>query len=188
MSEDGAHPEAHPGADRGTPADALRLWELLFEDLRGYLVTFVGRQSERPDARPNELNETEQRSWRYPDDRGKAAGYLRRRSEEGFDAYFGVHLFEKSGNRRKENALARVGACWVDGDGAKVPKDWPQPNVVVASSPGREHYYWLLSEPVSPDDAARFSKRLTYGMGGDKGKWGFGHGASSARHPQLQAR
>lgn len=164
----------HGGRPRGTPLDTLRLWELLFAGLEGYLVTFVGRQSERPDARTNELDRTQQRYWRYPNDAAKAAAYLDAKSGAGCDAYFGVHLFRKSGNRRKDNALDLAGAAWVDGDGAEVPPEWPQPNVVIGSSPGREHFYWLLSEPISSEEAAKLSKRLTYGMGGDRGKWGLG--------------
>jgi hypothetical protein len=124
----------------------------LFGELDGYLVTFTGRQSPNPSARPNELDSTAQRSWRWPEQKDEAAAYLIEQSEAGRDAYFGVHLFRQSGNRRAENA-AEVLALWVDGDGAQVPEMWPQPTAVVESSPGRHHFY---------------------GMGGDKGKWGLG--------------
>ena len=174
MSAQAERPDEARGTPPGTPIDTLRLWELLFGSLEGYLVTFVGRQSTREDARPNELDNTQQRSWRYPDAAEQAAAYLEAKSSSGCDAYFGVHLFRESGNRRKDNALDRVRAAWVDGDGAKIPSGWPQPSVVIESSPGREHYYWLLSEPVSPEEAALLSKRLAYGMEADKGKWGLG--------------
>ena len=159
----------------GTPRlTTTEMWGCLFGEQEGYLVTFVGRQARRADARPNELDDTAQRSWRYPRDREKAAEYLQRQSESGCDVYFGVHLFEQPGNRRKDNALGRVSAVWVDGDGAQVPPNWPQPNIVVESSPGRQHFYWSFSTSISPEQAALLSKRLTYGMGGDKGKWGLG--------------
>jgi hypothetical protein len=155
--------------------ETIELWEHLFGDLQGYLVTFTGEQASkrRADARPNELDETKQRSWGYPGQRREAAEYLRTESKNGRDAYFGVHLFEQAGNRLGENA-ARVLTLWVDGDGAKVPETWPKPTAVIESSPGREHYYWRLSRPIEPEQAARLNKRLCYGMGGDKGKWGLG--------------
>jgi hypothetical protein len=151
----------------------LELWEHLFEGLQGYLVTFTGKQSNRPDGRPNELDETRQRSWRWPDEKEAAAAHLESESGRGRDAYFGVHLFERPGTRRAEDT-AEVLALWVDGDGARVPEDWPQPTAVVESSPGRHHYYWRLTRPIAPQEAAQFNRRLCYGMGGDKGKWGLG--------------
>ncbi len=154
---------------------ALKLWDHLFGELEGrYLVTFTGKQSEHPDARANELDDTAQESWRWPEDRERAAAYLEAESERGRDAYFGVHLFRKRGSRRAESTAPEILALWVDGDGATVPEDWPQPTAVIESSPGRHHYYWKLTHPVSPEEASRLNKRLCYGMGGDKGKWGLG--------------
>jgi hypothetical protein len=149
------------------------LWVHLFEDLDGFLVTFTGRQSTNPGPRTNELDDTAQRSWRWPTHRNEAAAYLLEESEAGRDAYFGVHLFRRSGNRKAENA-AEVLALWVDSDGAEVPEKWPQPTAIVESSPGRHHFYWRLTRTITPEEAARLNKRLCYGMGGDKGKWGLG--------------
>jgi RepB DNA-primase from phage plasmid len=149
------------------------LWVHLFEGLEGYLVTFTGQQSARADARPNELDATQQISWRWPTQAEDAADYLLEQSRTGRDAFFGVHLLRHSGNRKAENA-AEILALWVDGDGARVPEDWPQPTAVVESSPGRHHFYWRLTRPTDPEYAARLNKRLCYGIGGDKGKWGLG--------------
>lgn len=151
----------------------LELCEHLFGDLEGYLVTFTGKQSQRPDARANELDDTRQRSWRWPAEKEEAAEYLGAESVKGRDAYFGVHLFKRPGTRRKEDA-AQVLALWVDGDGAQVPEEWPQPTAVIESSPGRQHFYWRITRPIEPERAAQLNKRLCYGMGGDKGKWGLG--------------
>jgi hypothetical protein len=155
------------------PERIAKLWAHLFEGLDGYLVTFTGRQSANPDARSNELESAAQRSWRWPAQSDPAAAYLLEESEAGRDAYFGVHLFRRPGNRKADNA-AEVLALWVDGDGARVPERWPQPTAVVESSPGRHHFYWRLTRQIAPEEAARLNKRLCYGMGGDKGKWGLG--------------
>jgi hypothetical protein len=155
------------------PERIMELWTHLFGDLGGYLFTFTGRQSVEPSAQPNDLDDTRQRSWRWPAQKAAAAEYLLEQSQAGRDAYFGVHLFRRPSNRKAENA-SEVLALWVDGDGARVPKDWPQPTAVVESSPGREHFYWRLTRPIAPEEAARLNKRLCYGMGGDKGKWGLG--------------
>lgn len=155
------------------PERIAELWTHLFKGLEGYLVTFTGQQSARTDARPNELDAPQQRSWRWPTQHAEAANYLLQESEAERDAYFGVHLFRKSGTRKGKYA-GEVQALWVDGDGARVPKDWPQPTALVESSPGRHHFYWRLTRPVAPEEAAQLNRRLCYGMGGDKGKWGLG--------------
>jgi len=151
----------------------IELWAHLFEGLDGYLVTFTGRQSTDLGAPPNKLGDTAQRSWRWPTQQADAAEYLYEQSQAGRDAYFGVHLFRRPSNRKAENA-SEVLALWVDGDGARVPKDWPQPTAVVESSPGRHHYYWRLTRAIDPEEAAELNKRLCYGMSGDRGKWGLG--------------
>jgi len=155
------------------PERIAALWAHLFEGLDGYLVTFTGRQSTDTGARPNELADTAQRSWRWPAQRDEAAAHLLEESEAGRDAYFGVHLFRQPGSRKADNA-SEVLALWVDGDGAQVPERWPQPTAVVESSPERHHFYWRLTRPMHPEHAAQLNKRLCYGMGGDKGKWGLG--------------
>jgi hypothetical protein len=155
------------------PERTIELWEHLFEGLQGYLVTFTGQQSTRGGARANELDGPQQRSWHWPTKKATAADYLLAQSEAGRDAYFGVHLFQRAGTRKGASA-AKVLALWVDGDGAQVPKDWPQPTAVVESSPGRHHFYWRLTRPIEPEEAAQLNRRLCYGMGGDKGKWGLG--------------
>jgi hypothetical protein len=148
----------------------LELWAHIFGDLEGYLVTFTGKQS----GRQNDLDHTRQRSWRWPGEREEAAAYLEAESAEGRDAYFGVHLFTEPGSRKAENAANEIAALWVDGDGARVPDMWPQPTATVESSPGRHHFYWRLTRPIEPEQAAQLNRRLCYGMGGDKGKWGLG--------------
>src|SRR5687768_3601604 len=55
------------------PERTTELWAHLFEGLQGYLVTFTGQQSTRPGARPNELDDTQQRSWRWPEEKDEAA-------------------------------------------------------------------------------------------------------------------
>jgi hypothetical protein len=156
-----------------SPERTAALWAHLFGDLAGYLVTFTGLQSHRPEAKPHELEDAAQRSWQWPAEKDASAAYLVEQSEKGRDAYFGVHLFRHPGSRKADNA-AMVLALWVDGDGAQVPEVWPQPTATVGSSPGRQHFYWRLTRPIAPEEAARLNKRLCYGMGGDKGKWGLG--------------
>jgi hypothetical protein len=160
--------------DAATTANTLTarsLWELLFGDLEGYMFTLTGKQN--PHDRGS-LISVRQLAWEWPGESDEAADYLLEHSGDGRDAYFGVHLFRTCSGRTKENAAEEVLALWVDGDGAHVPSDWPQPTVTVESSPGRHHFYWKLTRAISAGQAAQLNRRLCYGMGGDKGKWGLG--------------
>src|SRR5918997_3372896 len=103
------------------PERIAELWAHLFEGLEGYLVTFTGQQSARTDARPNELDAPQQRSWRWPTQQTEAAEYLLEQSQAGRDAYFGVHLFRRPSNRKAENAAEGL-ALWVGGVGG--PRGW----------------------------------------------------------------
>lgn len=146
----------------------LGVWEHLFGDAEGYLVTYTGGRE------AGELTEKRQIPWFYPGSAEKAADYLMHQSRKGREAYFGVHLFKTQTNRKAENAADQVAALWADGDGARVPEDWPQPTLVIESSPGRHHYYWKLDYPVEAFHATELNKRIAYGMGADLGKWALG--------------
>src|SRR5918995_5837063 len=108
-------PNAHKGGSLmlhdERPERIEELWTHLFDGLEGYLVTFTGQQSTRTDAGPNELDDTHQRSWRWPAQKAAAAEYLLEQSQAGRDAYFGVHLFRRPSNRKAENA-SEVLALW----------------------------------------------------------------------------
>lgn len=146
----------------------LGVWERLFGQQEGYLCTYTGRRE------GGGLADKRQQLWFYPGGAEKAADYLMRQSGEGREAYFGVHLFKTKANRKAENAADTVSALWADGDGARVPADWPQPTLTIESSPGRHHYYWSLDYPIDASRAAELNKRIAYGIGADTGKWALG--------------
>jgi hypothetical protein len=73
--------------------------------------------------------------------------------------------------RRAKYAAAPLSALYADGDGAKVPEGFPEPSIVVESSPGREQFYWLLTEPVAPEVGERLNRRLSHAMGADMSGW-----------------
>lgn len=152
----------------------VKLWEILFKDQAAYLNTFTGQQARftDPGARPNGLARVVNKTWSFPDQAEDAAKYLRRESQRRRDAYFGVHLYEEHqpGRRLAANAAEYVRALWVDGDGATVPPDWPQPGARVRSSEGRDHFYWPLTTPIHIDEAAKLNKRMAVAMGADRGK------------------
>jgi hypothetical protein len=144
------------------------------EDADGYLVAFSGQQArlDNPGAPTNQLTDIRQEYFRYPELGQAAEEYLLEQSEAGRDAYVGVHLFEKSGNRRAANALPRVTTLWLDEDEGSYPDEGPEPTAEIASSSNRRQLYWRLTHPVAAQWAVAMNRRIAHWAGGDIGKAG----------------
>ena len=145
---------------------SLELWAHLFGEQYGFIGGFSGL---RPAVGDKRLKEMRSAYFSYPDERHRALDWLRKEATRGRETYFCGHLLTTK-RRVKENA-APLSALYVDGDGAKVTPALPAPTVTVQSSPGREQFYWCLSEPVSPEFGEWLNRRLALAMGGDKGGW-----------------
>jgi hypothetical protein len=169
------------------------LFEHIFDETKGHLVTFTGQQARlgRPDARANELTATRQRSWRYPEKGEKAAKYLIDEARRERDAYFCVHLFREPCNRRAANAMPTVRTLWLDEDSGHYPEEGPEPTAVICSSARRRHLYWRLAHRVSVEWAVTMNRRLASWAGGDCGKAGLASvlrppgTRNYKRHPQV---
>jgi RepB DNA-primase from phage plasmid len=78
---------------------------------------------------------------------------LRNLSLQGAGVFVAVNETDLQG-RRSANIL-KVRAVWCEADdGAK--REFPlAPSIIVESSPGKFHYYWLLDVPFDADEAGR---------------------------------
>ena len=176
--------------DTGDPG---ALFEHLFRDGGGWLVTFTGRQArlEYENARPNELCDVAQGFFQYPRDARAAASYLLIESEAGRDSYFGVHFYRTNENRRRTNAMPTVRSLWLDEDGGCYPDHLPEPTATVWSSSGRRHLYWRLAQEVSVEWACSVNRRIAEAAGGDTSKAGLSSvlrppgTLNYKRHPQI---
>jgi P4 family phage/plasmid primase-like protien len=137
------------------------LWYHIYGDERGILA--LGYAEPAPDAAFHH------QYFDYPVRAEQAAERARELSEGGFNVWHCAHLLTAK-RRVKENA-AVITALYVDGDGAEVPPNLPQPTAVVKSSPGREQFYWRLSMPVPPEIGEGLNRRLAYALGADKSGW-----------------
>jgi hypothetical protein len=156
----------------GSPT--LELWDRLYQDLKGYLVTFTGRQArlDRTDARQNELRHTEQRSFTYPEEAPEASEHLLKATRDGRDAYFSPHLYKQPGNRLASNAVDEVSTLWLDEDDGRFPDVGPEPTAKLHSSETRRQLYWELSRPIPAERAVELNRRIAIWSGGDSGKSG----------------
>jgi P4 family phage/plasmid primase-like protien len=137
------------------------LWGHIYGDGRGEIAISFTKHS------PDTTFKTD--FFAYPGQTKEAAEHTLRLSETGHDVWHCAHLLT-SRRRVKKNA-APVTALYVDGDGAQVPDNIPQPTAVVQSSPGREQLYWRLSMPVPPTIGEDLNRRLAYAIGADKSGW-----------------
>jgi hypothetical protein len=154
--------------DSGTSGydGVLELWAHLFGEQRGFIGGFSGL---RPAPGEKRLEETRSAYFSYPDEQRRASDWLRKEVTRERETYFCAHLLTAR-RRVKENA-ALLSALYVDGDGAKVPSALPAPTVIVQSSPGREQFYWRITEPVPPEFGERLNRRLAIAMEADRSGW-----------------
>lgn len=78
--------------------------------------------------------------------------------------FFCPHPFQSPTSRSKENAALLTQVLYMDCDDEFV-NPWtfdPKPSIIVNTSPGRHHVYWLLSEPIECTEAERLNKALAY--------------------------
>ncbi len=86
----------------------------------------------------------------------------------GLDLYLTPHAFiRRDLHVTKDDAAPLCDVAWVELDDADIPPETftPLPSIVVATSTGRHHLYWLLDEPLPSVDVERINYRLTYGNG-----------------------
>jgi hypothetical protein len=136
----------------------------VFAGQRGFLCIFSGQRSDG-----DVLENTKSRYLRLPGHLEEAARYAKGESAAGREVYSCAHLLTRR-RRVKENATP-LAALYVDGDGAKVEAQMPEPTVTVESSPGREQFWWALSEPVAPKEGEELNRRLAYAIGADRSGW-----------------
>lgn len=89
---------------------------------------------------------------------------------KGYDCYFVPSVL--GGPRRNKASYKESRVVWVDFDTptetGQVPTGEFEPSVVVSSSPGKYHMYWLLDSPEGPFPVEGANKFLIQELGGDK--------------------
>jgi len=89
--------------------------------------------------------------WHKTGEIGEVGPWLDKHNKDYWGCFFAVNnLDQKLDPKRKrtEEMLVGIRAVWVEDDEKRdEPRgDWPlQPNVIVNSSPGKFHYYWITS-------------------------------------------
>lgn len=78
-----------------------------------------------------------------------------------------VTVNETDGKGRRAENITRVRAIWQEDDGGHgAPAGFPEPHLVVETSPGRFHRYWLVN--ITPDEFRALMRLMVERFGSDK--------------------
>src|SRR5829696_1711105 len=135
----------------------ISLWNAIFPDNGGNFLCIAGINYE--------TGQIEEHYFSYPDEAPQAAEKALQLSKRGLDAYFSAHLL--TARKRDKEHAAPLSALYADGDGATVSIDKPQPTGVVASSPGKDHFYWALESPIPPEEGEWINQTIAQNIGAD---------------------
>src|SRR6266404_501089 len=145
------------------PESQLRVsfFDYLFNQQRGHLCIAT--------ASKNKGNWV-QKFFDWPTQRHVVANYLDAQATDTHDVWFCVNLLSAP-ERKKEFCLPTT-IAWADLDTVDPSTIVPVPTCVVESSPGRWQSYWRIEgEPIPPDIAEDYSKRIAYAVSADKSGW-----------------
>jgi len=137
-----------------------RLLETLFSDGEGInLRAFTDIPG--PDRRP--------RSGVYVTIDEAVAAVERAMRLAGYGIFYGVNPRDPDAQDGTAVNVAECRVLWVDLDQEPTPllASFPQPTIVVTTSPGRQHLLWKLKEPVTPDESVTLNRALAAAIGGD---------------------
>ena len=75
------------------------------------------------------------------------------------------------GNVRRKGMLGRPGVIFADLDGNHTAEPRLKPSLVITTSPGHSHAYWLLNEPADAVEWEGHAKGWSQEIGADPGGW-----------------
>lgn len=97
----------------------------------------------------------------------KLKAFLKKHAHHGKTALYSPCAFSKK--QAKAEYAVKSQIAYMDADGAQLCAGAPEPTRIISSSASNEHWFWVLSEPVSPKDLQTINRALTRLAKGDKG-------------------
>ena len=94
--------------------------------------------------------------------------------DETSEWYFNPALFRREDREGSKDNIAQAAVLWADIDvqGANPYELQPPPSIVLESSQGKYHCYWLLTEPQGVANLDYYNKKLAYALRVvDTGTW-----------------
>lgn len=118
----------------------------------------------------NKKNFTEQ-FFKYPEDLPQMLKHIQD-NVQGSNIYFCPQLLRDK--KRTKESVEVTPNIWSDLDSCRPENMLVEPTVVIESSPDRYQAFWVLEEPIDPDDAEDTSRRIAYhhaDQGADRSGW-----------------
>lgn len=96
------------------------------------------------------------------------ADWLTRQNQRGAGVFVCIHEMDESGNRKEAN-FKRIRTIVADHDNG-IPTEQPPctPTMIVRTSPGKQHVYFVVGENISKEEYVDAQKWLTAHWGNDK--------------------
>src|SRR5215216_2857457 len=86
------------------------------------------------------------------------------------DVYICTQLLKDRSRKKESSKKLRV--AWAEFDaGEDLPEGMPPPSIIVESSPGHFHAYWLLDEECDPFAVEALNRGIAYRFEADMGGW-----------------
>lgn len=128
--------------------ETQEFFELIYGKLEGYAELVTLDEERKPSS---------QKPMKLPDDLYRMAKVSAVRADE--DVYCSVAVFT-SEERTGRDTEARVHAVWAEADTAHPSVFRIPPTIVVNTSPGRYHVWWVLDRPVAASEASKLAKKI----------------------------
>jgi len=146
-----------------TLSSSRRLLETLFNDGDGINLRAF------PDAASPDGAERRPRSGVYFTIDDAVNAVERASALPGYGVFYGVNPRNPDA---ADGTAANVLECrvlWVDLDRepSSLLASFPQPTIVVTTSPGKQHLLWKLKEPITPEESVALNRALAAAIGGD---------------------
>ena len=110
-------------------------------------------------TRDPETGALDSERWLTTSDLDFAERYIDLRKDE--DVYCSVAVFSGE-HRTNSDAQAVTNVVWADADTCAPENFKIYPSIVVTTSPGRYHVWWVLSEPVPAAQAAKVAQKISH--------------------------
>jgi hypothetical protein len=112
-----------------------------------------------------------QRWFAWPEQRENVVKFIESKADH--DVYIPVSLFDA--DKRTPDHATLVHTLWQDTDTFD-PKGYRiEPSIIVQTSPGRTHCWWVLDKPYPAEQAEKVVRKITYAHraeGADVSSWG----------------
>ena len=133
--------------------ELLEFFDVIYGEQAGYVTLNTIDQS-MPQGSPGAITE---KFIKWPGNRSLVERYTRIRQDE--DVYCSVAVFSQK-ERTGRDTAATAQVVWADADTCPIDAFDVPPSVIVKTSEGRHHAWWVLDKPESASDCSAVARTI----------------------------